>query len=201
MRDDVSVVPVPAKQAMSEEAYFEMLEKSIDKYEYWNGVAVAMSGAQPNHVAIEANILGELFQQLRGRDCRPLGCNQAVKLSGSKGYVFPDVTVVCGKPEYMIRQGIGCLLNPAVVVEVLSPSTASRDELDKLLAYTSIRTIREYVIVSSDRRAVKIYSRPVADEVWRARIFEEPADMVILESCGCQLTLAEIYCGVSFKEN
>lgn len=125
MRDDVKVVPVPAKQAMSEEAYFEMLEKSIDKYEYWNGVAVAMSGVQPNHVAIEANILGELFQQLRGRDCRPLGCNQAVKLSGSKGYVFPDVTVVCGKPEHMIRQGIGCLLNPAVVVEVLSPSTAS----------------------------------------------------------------------------
>ena len=200
MRDDVSVVPVPAKQAMSEEAYFEMLEKSIDKYEYWNGVAVAMSGAQPNHVAIEANILGELFQQLRGRDCRPLGCNQAVKLSGSKGYVFPDVTVVCGKPEHMIRQGIGCLLNPAVVVEVLSASTASRDELDKLLAYTSIRTIREYVIVSSDSRAVKIYSRPVADEVWRARIFEEPADMVILESCGCQLSVAEIYSGVSFKE-
>ena len=82
MRDDVTVVPVPAKQAMSEEAYFEMLGKSIVKYEYWNGVAVAMSGAQPNHVAIEANILGELFQQLRGRDCRPLGCNQAVKLSG-----------------------------------------------------------------------------------------------------------------------
>ncbi len=68
---------------MSEDAYFEMLEKSIDKYEYWNGVAVAMAGAQPEHVQIETNIVGELFQQLRGKNCRPLGSNQAVKLAAS----------------------------------------------------------------------------------------------------------------------
>ena len=79
---------------MTEDAYFEMLEKSIDKYEYWNGVAVAMASAQPEHVRIETNIVGEFFQQLRGNNCRPLVSNQAVKLAGSGGYVFPDVT--CG---------------------------------------------------------------------------------------------------------
>src|ERR1700716_2525193 len=100
---------------MSEDEYFEMLEKSIDKYEYWNGVAVAMAGVLPNHVRIEGNIFGELFQRLRGKECLPSGANQAVRLAGSKGYVFPDVSVVCGKPEYVIKRGIGCLLNPVVV--------------------------------------------------------------------------------------
>src|SRR5579863_2589830 len=181
---------------MSEDAYFEMLEKSIDKFEYWNGAAVAMAGAQPDHVAIEMNISGELFQQVRGKPCRPLGANQAVKLAASKGYVFPDLTVVCGKPEYVVKRGIGCLLNPALVVEVLSASTAALDETDKLLAYTAIRTIREYLVVSSDRCAVKLFFRRTADETWGVRLYALPTDSLTFESCGCTLTLAEIYAGV-----
>jgi Uma2 family endonuclease len=182
--------------AMSEDAYFEMIEKSIDKYEYWNGVAVRRTGILPEHVAIEMNISGELFQQLRGKDCRPLGPNQAVKLAGSKGYVFPDLSIACCKPEYVVKRGIGCLLNPTVVVEVLSPSTTSFDEMDKFVAYTGIRSIREYLIVSSNRHAVKLYSRDTADEVWSVRVYEDLTDVVDLESCGCRLTLSEIYSNV-----
>jgi Uma2 family endonuclease len=186
-------------QTMSEDEYFEMLEKSVDKYEYWDGIAVAMAGAQPDHVSAEGNIFGELFQQLRGSDCRPKGSNQAVKLSGNKGYVFPDITVVCGKPEYVINRGIGCLLNPVLVVEVLSRTTANIDETDKLLAYTSIRTIREYLVVHSDQYMVKLYSRRTSDELWNVRLFGGLDDLVTLESCGCRLTLAEIYAGVDLE--
>jgi Uma2 family endonuclease len=173
-----------------------MLEKSVDKYEYWNGVAVAMAGAQPDHVRIETNLLGELFQRLRGKRCIPLGSNQAVKLPASRGYVFPDVTVVCGKPEYVIHGGIGCLLNPVLIVEVLSPSTAILDETDKLLAYTGIRTVREYLVISSNRFAVKLFFRRSADETWGVRLYERATDVLSLESCECDLTLAEIYAGV-----
>ncbi len=67
-----------------------------------------MAGA-PDHVRIETNLVGELFGKLRGKDCLPLVSNQAVRLAGARGYVFPDATVVCGKPEYIARQGIGCL--------------------------------------------------------------------------------------------
>lgn len=181
---------------MSEDAYFEMLEKSIDKYEYWNGVAVAMAGAQPDHVRIETNIVGELFQQLRGKNCLPLVSNHAVKLAASRGYVFPDVTVVCGKPEYIVKRGIGCLLNPSLVAEVLLAGTAALDETDKLLAYTAIRTIREYLVVSGDRCAVKLFFRHTADETWGVRLYALPTDSVTFESCACTLTLAEIYAGV-----
>jgi Uma2 family endonuclease len=197
---DNAVMASPVQHIpMSEDAYFEMLEKSIDKYEYWNGVAVAMAGAQPEHVQIEGNIFGELFQQLRGKNCRPLGSNQAVKLAASRGYVFPDVTVVCGKPEYIVKRGIGCLLNPSLVVEVLSSSTAAIDETDKLLAYTAIRTIREYLVVSSDRCAVKLFFRQTADETWGVSPYALPTDSLALESCGCTLTLAEIYAGVDLS--
>ena len=181
---------------MSEAAYFAMLEQNIDKYEYWDGVAVALAGAQPSHVRIEGNLFGELFQQLRGKPCLPLGSNQAVRLAASRGYVFPDLTVVCGKPEYAIKRGIGCLLNPAVVVEVLSPSTAALDESDRLPAYKAIRTVREYLVVSGTRFKVKLFSRQTADETWQARLYELPADSVDLASCGCTLTLTEIYAGV-----
>jgi Uma2 family endonuclease len=107
---------------MSEEEFFRLLERSAHKYEYWDGFAVAMAGAQPEHVRIETNLIGELFGRLRGTDCLPLVSNQAVRLAGASGYVFPDATVVCGKPEYIVRQGIGCLVNPTVAVEVLSRS-------------------------------------------------------------------------------
>jgi len=144
---------------MTEDAYFDMLEKSIDKYEYWDGVAVAMAGAQPDHATIEMNIGGELFQQLRGKNCIPRNSNQAVKLAGSKGYVFPDLTVICVKPEFVHIRGIGCLLNPTVIAEVLSPSTATLDETQKLLAYSALPSVREYLVVSSDRCMVKLYFR------------------------------------------
>jgi Uma2 family endonuclease len=185
---------------MSEEAYFKMLEKSIDKYEYWNGVAIARTEIQPVHVLIESNILGELFQQLRGKNCQPRGSNQALRLAAGRGYVFPDVMVVCGKPEYVVKRGIGCLLNPAVVAEVLSQGTAGRDETEKLLAYTALRTVREYMVVSSDRRAVKLFFRRNADETWGVRLYQLPADRVDLESCGCSLTLGEIYAGVDLTD-
>lgn len=112
----------------------------------------------------------------------------------------PDATVVCGKPEYIVRQGIGCLVNPTVVIEVSSPGTAARDEVDKLLAYTAIRTIREYLVVSSERCVVKMFFRRQAEETWSVRLYTQPTDSVGLESCGCQLTLAEIYAGVEFPE-
>ena len=182
--------------AMSEDAYFEMLEKSIDKYEYWNGVAVRRTGIMPEHVHIEGNIVGELFWKLRETDCRPIVGSQAVKLAGSKGYVFPDASVVCGKAEYLTKGGISFLLNPTALVEVLSPSSAGFDEMDKFAAYTAMRTVREYLIVSSRNQAVKLYSRHTADEVWSVRGYENLTDVVDLESCGCRLTLSEIYARV-----
>lgn len=183
---------------MSEDAYFEMLEKSVDKYEYRNGFAVARAGGLLEHSMIEINLAGELFQQLRGKSCRPFGVNQAVKLAGSRGYVFPDLSIVCGKAEYVLKRGIGCLINPRVVFEVLSLNTANVNESDKVFAYTAVVAVREYLEVSSWSYLVKHFSRRSADETWRLQVYGDLTDRVELESCSCSLTLAEIYAGVEF---
>jgi Uma2 family endonuclease len=122
-----------------------------------------------------------------------------VKLAGTKGYVFPDVSVVCGPPEFVEKHGVGCLVNPVLVVEVLSPSTAYRDENEKLFAYTGMRSVREYLVVSTSRYGVKLYSRQGPDEIWSVRLYTLLTDVAILESCGCALSLAEIYAGVELS--
>jgi Putative restriction endonuclease len=127
--------------------------------------------------------VGELFQQLRGKTACRRSPIKAVKLAGSGGYVFPDfpdVTVVCGKPEYLVKRGIGRLLNPSVVVEVMSSSTAL-DETDKLPACTAIRTNREYLVVSRDRCAVKLFFRqtgPSARGFGQVPAFGGPASTI-----------------------
>jgi Uma2 family endonuclease len=99
-----------------------------------------------------------------------------------------------------VKRGIGCLLNPTLVVEVLSFSTAGLDETDKLFACTAISAIREYLVVSSDRFAVKLFFRRAADETWSVRPCALLTDSLNLESCGCALTLAQIYSGVDLPE-
>ena len=189
------------KSRISEEAYFEMLEKSELKLEYWAGTVVGMAGASPEHCRLETNLVGEVFQQLRGSNCEALTSNQAVYIAPRNSYVFPDLSIVCGGPEWVTKRGIGCLINPTVLVEVLSPTTASKDETDKLLAYTTFRSVREYLIVYADQHCVKMHARTQADEIWSTTIYSKLEDEILLASCGVKLTLASIYQRIEFLEH
>ena len=188
-------------EGVSEDAYFEMLEKSDLKLEYWAGTVVGMAGASPEHCRLETNLVGEVFQQLRGSRCEAFTSNQAVYIAQRNSYVFPDLTIVGGGPEWITNRGIGCLLNPAVIVEVLSPTTASKDETDKLLAYTTLRSVREYLIVYADQYCVKMHARTQADEIWRMTIYSKLDDEILLASCGVKLTMGAIYQRVEFLEH
>lgn len=113
---------------------------------------------------------------------------------------WPRREAICSPPEYVITRGIGCLLNPSVVIEVLSPSTAGLDENEKLLAYTGIRTIREYLVVSTSSNAATLYWRRSADDTWGVRLFQSLEDHIKFESCGCDLAMSEIYAGLDAAE-
>ena len=192
---------VEAKHALvSEDAYFEMLEKSDLKLEYWAGTVIEMAGASSAHCEIEVNLIGDILQKLTGRECRPLTSNQAVFIPARNAYVFPHLSVVCGKAERSVNRGISCLLNPTVLVEVISPSTTSKAETDKLLAYTSLPSVREYLIVYADRYCVKMHARNQADEIWRTTIYSKLDEEILLASCGVKLTLDAIYQRVDFLE-
>jgi Uma2 family endonuclease len=178
---------------MSEEDYFELLETSGERLEYWDGVVEGMAGGSEEHCAIESRLFGEIYKRLEGTDCRVFTTNQAIFVATRDAYVFADMSVVCGKEERVLRRGISCLTNPAVVIEVLSPSTSMKDESDKFHAYTSIKSVREYLLVYADRYSVKLYERSSGNEIWETSIFQDLDDEFELKSCGVRLKVRDVY--------
>jgi Uma2 family endonuclease len=137
------------------------------------------------------NIGAASHAQLRGRDCQALPSDMRVCINPKKRYVYPDVTVVCGKPELVDhRQDI--LLNPTVVIEILSPSTADFDRGFKFVAYTAIHSLREYVLVASDRCSIEVFTRQ-EDGLWEQAKAVNAGESVVLESIGCRLAVADVY--------
>ncbi len=187
---------VAPKKRMTEDEYFSLLDSSVQKYEYWDGVAVAMSGASRAHSSIESNLNFRLRLQLGGRPCETHGSNLAIRLMDS--YVFPDQTVVCGEPEIFTVRGIDCLRNPMAIFEVLSPSTRNNDETTKMLAYTRLSSLREYVLVDSQKVFVKHYSRASANQVWSVLLLSTMADEIYLKSVDARLGVADLYERVEF---
>jgi Uma2 family endonuclease len=186
-----------APQRCTEAEYFELLASGDEKLEFVNGQVYAMAGASPVHVGIEFNLALHVGRQVRGTNCRGYGANLAVRDVRGNGYFFPDLTIVCGAPVFSKPRHLECLENPLALFEVLSPSTEWFDKQDKKLVYTRIRSLREYVLVSTRERFVEHLHRKSADELWNVEFFGEPSDVIRLTSCGVELTIAEIYEGLA----
>src|SRR5690242_16529859 len=131
------------------EQYLEIDRQAERKSEYYDGEMFAMAGAGFAHNLLATNLIAGLHGQLRGGPCRVLPSDQRVRIGPAGRYGYPDATVVCGKAEFADdRRDI--LLNPTVVIEILSPSTASFDRGFKFDAYTAITSMREYILIASD---------------------------------------------------
>lgn len=178
---------------MTEDEYFELLETTGERLEYWDGVVEGMAGGSDEHYEIESHLFGELFDRLRGGNCSILTTNQAIYIASRKAFVFADMSIVCGPKERISHRGISCFTNPSVVVEVLSPTTTSKDDGDKLHAYTSLKSLREYLLVSSSEYQVKLYERSSGDEIWKASIYRDLDEEVHLKSCGVRLKVRDVY--------
>ena len=187
------MVPVFTKRLMSEEEYFELLEKSGERLEYWDGVVEEMAGGDDEHYAIESQLFGEFFVRLKGSNCSAMTTNQAIYIASRKAVVFADMSVVCGPKENVAQRGISCLTNPSVVVEVLSPSTSMKDESDKFHAYTTLKSVREYLQVFADRYCVKLHERSNGDEIWKTSIFQDLDAEFELKSWGVRLNVRDVY--------
>ncbi len=181
------------KRRMSEDEYFELLEKSGERLEYWDGVVEGLAGGTDEHYEIESQLFGELFLRLKGSHCTAMTTNQAIYIASRKAIVFADMSVVCGPKENVAQRGISCLTNPSVVVEVLSPSTSMKDESDKFHAYTSLKSVREYLLVFADRYCIKLHQRSSGDEIWKTSIFQDLDDEFELKSCGVRMKVRDAY--------
>ncbi|MDQ3323297.1 MAG: Uma2 family endonuclease [Acidobacteriota bacterium] len=187
------------KHNYSLEEYAELEKVSEERLEYFDGNVWSMAGASPVHEEIVANIITELKNNLRGRGCRVFGSNLRVKVPVYKPYRYPDVTALCEQPVYEDFYGLQILTNPALIVEVLSPSTQSFDLTDKFEYYKSIASFTEYLLVAQDRPHVALYTKQ-DEKSWLHRAFNSLDESVRLSSLRCELRLAEAYLDIEFPE-
>ncbi len=179
------------------EEYIELDRNSEERYEYFDGEVFAMAGGSIEHGTISANVVRALGNRLAGRQCRALTSDVRVKVPAAFPYRYPDVSVVCGEPVIERNLGQEMLINPILLVEVLSSSTAADDHGDKFSAYQSIESFREYLLISQDRPHVVQYVRQ-PDNRWLRAEVSGLSGMLTLESLDLTLPLSEIYEQVNF---
>ncbi len=175
---------------LTPEEYLAFERKATTKHEYLNGQIVAMSGASFAHNFITANTTGQLYNQLMDGECRVAASDMRVKVPQTGSYFYPDVVVVCGEPRAE-DDTFDILLNPTVVVEVLSPSTEAYDKGEKFEHYQQIASLKEYILISQGKIHVEHYCRQASG--WMQTEFRELEDVLSLFSISCELRLQDIY--------
>jgi Uma2 family endonuclease len=179
------------KTFVTPEQYLEIERKAERKSEYYNGEMFAMAGAKEGHNLLVANLVAGLSEQFRSRPCLVFLCDMRVRVSATGLNAYPDVIAVCRKPRFLDAQQ-DTLLNPDLVIEVLSPSTEAYDRGRKFEQYKAIESLREYLLVASDRVHADLYTRQV-DGRWLLTSADRMEDSLVLESVGAQLTIADLY--------
>jgi Uma2 family endonuclease len=182
---------------ISPEEYLAIDRAAESRSEFLDGEIIAMSGGSLRHAAIQVNLAAELRAPLRGGSCKAFSADLRVRVS-HRMFVYPDLTVVCGKPNLADdRQDV--ILNPTVIFEVLSPSTESYDRGIKLQRYRGIESLQDYILVAQDQMRVEQYTRGQGP-VWSFRDYEGPSDILVISSIGASLPLGAIYEGVELAE-
>jgi Uma2 family endonuclease len=184
------------KTFLTPEQYLEIERKAEFKSEYYNGEMFAMAGGSPTHGMIAINVGGELRDQLRLKPCRVYSSDVRLRVLPSGLYTYPDLTVVCGEPLYADDQN-DTLLNPIVIVEVLSPSTRNYDRGEKFEFYRGMQSLREYITVTQNKPHVELWTRQ-AENSWLLKEFTDLNQSVELASIGCVPKLSEVYSKVDW---
>ena len=181
---------------VSPEEYLQRERQAKYRHEYVAGQILAMSGATRRHNLISVNITSEIRNGLKGRSCEVYAADMRVRLAGARFYTYPDVVAVCGKPQ-LEDDSFDTLLNPTVIVETLSPSTAAYDRGEKFAYYRQISSLQDYVLLSQDRMRVEHFTRQ--GEFWLYKALDRPEEVLALASIGCHILVAEIYDKVTFE--
>jgi Uma2 family endonuclease len=180
-------------QPLTEDEYLRLERQAETKSEFHDGQMFAMAGGSGNH-ALLANTIGALLYREAPSGCRVYNADLRVHIPAAGTYTYPDCSVVCGEPQFSGDQRDN-LLNPLLIVEVLSPSTEGYDRGKKFEMYRTMASFREYLIVHQDRRLVEHYSRQ-DDKSWLLREHSGAEAAVSIGSVGVQISLAELYASV-----
>lgn len=188
--------PIPN---LTPEQYLEIERRAEFRSEYYRGVMYAMAGGSSAHSLIIVNFCGELRQAVKGQKCYVFQTDLRLRVSPAGLFTYPDMMVVCGDPAYADDRR-DTVLNPILIVEVLSTSTERTDRGRKFADYGTLDSLREYVLVSQREPRIEIYRRQPNAPWLRSEV--TGIDAILRIDClDCNIPLAEIYDKVEFSES
>jgi Uma2 family endonuclease len=181
--------------------YLQLEEKAVDRHEFHDGEILAMSGGTYEHSVVSTNLTAMTHAALRGKTYRPLDSNMRVRIPNRLNYLYPDISVVCGKPMFDPADPMRTtIINPRVVIEVLSESTESYDRGAKFTLYQQIPSLSEYVLVSQIHPLIETFRRR-PNGTWLFSSYEGLKAIAKLQVLKINLPLSEIYAGIEFKSD
>ena len=185
------------KPKMTLEEYFELDNTAEGRYEYFDGQVFELSGTSPEHAIIGSTVGRLLGNQLAVRGCLVYSSEVRLKVPKLPPYRYADASALCGAPIYEEINHLDCLVNPTLLVEVLSPSTAAFDQGEKFTGYKSIPSFCEYLLIAQDKKRVVRYLKQ-AERFWLQSEYYA-GEIVPIESLGCELDVDALYQGINFE--
>jgi Uma2 family endonuclease len=179
------------KPGYTPQEYLAIERSSQQKNEYFNGEIFAMGGASERHNLIVGNIFAALHGQLRNKPCKVYSSDMRVKITQTGLYTYPDIVALCGEAQFDDEQ-LDTLVNPTVIIEVLSKSTEGYDRGEKFAHYRKITSLVEYVLISQDKNRIENYRRQ-PDNQWLMSEVSQPQESLELLSIQSTLLMADVY--------
>lgn len=191
------MVAPPKRRYVTPQEYLEFERKAETKHEYEQGEIVAMTGASTSHNRITFNLTRLIGNQLEGNSCEGFAQDMRVRIQAHHRYYYPDLMVVCSEPQFEDDE-LDTLLNPTLIIEVLSESTELRDRKQKFKGYWTIESLTDYLLISQTEPWIEHWTRLTDGTGWRYLVATGLEAILDLPCIGCQLELAHLYVHVQF---
>ena len=180
------------------EEYLRLEQDAAEKHEFRNGEVISMSGGSARHSLIISNVIREAGNALKGKPCRVYESNLRVRIPRSVLYTYPDAMIVCGPPQFDPKDvNETTIINPKVLIEVMSPGSESYDRGEKFDRYRTLDSMEEYLLIYQSQPAMQSFLRK-PDGTWSFANFEGLQTVARVRSVEIDLPLAEVFDGVEF---
>jgi Uma2 family endonuclease len=186
------------KQYLTPQEYLSTEEKAPYKSEYHSGEVFALAGASINHHRIAGNLYANLNLALRDKDCEAFMTDMRLWIKQERSFTYPDVMVICGDPEFY-KDRNDTILNPILIIEVLSKSTEKYDRVEKFKFYRSIPTLKDYILIDQNDISIE-HKHKINDFEWLLKIYDTEEMNLELKSIDTEIPIKEIYRKVSWEE-
>ena len=186
------------KEKISIEEYLTTENAADEKHEYYKGEIFAMSGAKMPHNRITANLLISLGLKLKGKRCQPYGSDARIHIESNTLFTYPDISIICGEVITLNNDDYN-VLNPTVIIEVLSKSTKNYDRGEKFKLYRDIATLKEYILVDSESIHMEVF-RLNENGRWELEEYNSLSDVVIIKAIEATVSVSEVYDSVGITD-